>query len=167
LAKEIAEVRKTPPSLVVEDLGKRAEVDGVAAQDDVFDRSRGDDPRGDRAFHGAQVRLKRRLGRSVDREGQPRPARVKIRQHGKARALDVLEDEHGPSLGLALELHHEGGDLVGGVDRLRDDHQLVGPPALDEVQVAPEILRHRGTPRVRVRGRSYHAVDLRRPGFPR
>ena len=39
-------------------------------------------------------------------------------------ASDALAEQHGAPLALALELHHQGRELVGRVELFRNDHEL-------------------------------------------
>ena len=105
-------------------------------EDDFLHGARGHDARRDRLLHRAQVRLQRRVGRGADRQRRAAPRLAcRLVSTGNVRALHVLEDAApGRRFELALQLHDEGGDLVGGVDLLLHDDHIVGLHALDGVE---------------------------------
>ena len=129
-------------ALVVDDLRQVVQVHAVAGQDHVLHGARGHHAGRDRLVHRAQVGAEHLLRRRAHRHGQPRAARVQVGDDGEAAAAHALEDDDGAPAALALELHDERGDLVGGVHLLRDDDELVGLVALDAVEIAPEVLPH-------------------------
>jgi hypothetical protein len=130
-------------ALVVDDLRQVVEVDALALEDDFVHRAARHDLRDERVFHRAQIRRLGRLGGRVHGGGEAGPAGVEVGEHRELRALDVLEEQDGPALSLALELHDERGDLEARVDGLRDDLEVAGLAPLDEIEIAPEVLRHR------------------------
>ena len=67
---------------------------------------------------------------------------MEIGEDRKLGAGDVLEEQDRPALRLALELDDKRGDLVARVDGLRHDLEVSRLAPLDEVEIAPEILRH-------------------------
>ena len=56
--------------------------------------------------------------------------------------LHALEDQDRAPAALALELHHQRGDLVGRVHLPGDDDQVVGLAALDLIEISGKALRH-------------------------
>jgi hypothetical protein len=129
---------------VVHDLRERVEIHLGAAPDDLLDGARLHHARREGPLHGPQVRREHGVGRAADRGREPGAARVEVREDGERRALDVLEEEHGAPAALLLELHDQGGDLVGRVDGARDHLELVRLPLLDRVEVPAEVLAHGG-----------------------
>ena len=132
-------------ALMVHDLRQRVEVHLRALQHDLVHGRGSHHARRDRLLHRAQVGLEHRVGRAVERRGQPRAARVDVGQHGEPGALDVLEEQHRALPTLLLELHDQGSDLVRRVDGARDYLELVRLAPLDGVQIAAEILAHGGS----------------------
>jgi len=128
---------------VVKDLRQIVEVDLVASDHHVLARPASYDLRRDGLVHGAQVRREHLVGGGTHREGQAGAARVEVGQHRELRALHALADEHRAPARLALELDHQRGQLVRGVDLLRDHDDLLGPAALDQVEVRGKVLSHR------------------------
>src|SRR5437773_12401137 len=70
------------------------------------------------------------------------PAGVEIREHGKRGAADLLEEQDGALARLFLELHHQRGDLVRRIDLARDEQKFFGTLALEEIEIAAQILGH-------------------------
>jgi len=129
-------------TLVVEDLRQRVEIDLVALEDDFLHRPGRHDARRDRLLHRLAISLQHPVGRGADRGGETRAARVEVRDDRELRSLHVFEDQDRAALQLALELHDERGDLVGGVDFLLQDLDVVRLRALDLLEEAPQVLGH-------------------------
>src|SRR5207245_10508372 len=89
-----------------------------------------------------EVRREPRGGRGVQRQREPRPAGVAIREHGKRGAAELLEEQDGALARLFLELHQQRGDLVRRIDLARDDQKFFGTLALEEIEIATQILGH-------------------------
>ena len=122
-------------ALVMHDLRQRVEIDVRARQHDLLRRRGVDDAGRYGLVHRLEVRRQHRVGGAVQREREPRATRVDVGEHGKLRALDVLEEEDRPPAPLLFELHDERGDLVRRVDGPRDHVQLVRLAPLHGVQI--------------------------------
>src|SRR5215468_7867018 len=137
------EVRARVP-FVVEDLRQIVKINPLAGEDHVLAGPALHEARGDRLVHGAEIRRQHVGRRGAHGEGEARSARVEIGQHGEFRAAHPLADHHGTPARFALELDHEGGELVGRIDLSRDRHDLLGLGPLHLVEELREALGHCG-----------------------
>jgi hypothetical protein len=127
---------------VMDDLGQRAEVQrrpsSTTSWAGPFATTRG----------GSLSSIARRYVGSVASGAQPIAAASRERlacrlvRHGERAALHLLEQQHRAPLALALELHDQRGDLVGGIDFARDYDVVVGLLLFDLLQEAAKVLGH-------------------------